>query len=154
MNELDYIIIGVIAISSLISVVRGFLKEAFSLGVWVLASTLTFMFAHRFSVFMPGFVENSLIRLIATAVVIFLFVLFSGAIVNHFIYKAAAKVGLSGTDRLLGVLFGVARGVIILIVLVMLAQLMSLPQTDLWQASLLVDYLVFAVTWLQSHLAL
>lgn len=152
MAELDYFIIAVITLSSFISVVRGFLKEALSLGGWILAGTVTLMLSPRLSVFLSGFVDSPTIRIAITAVVLFVLVLFAGDIVNHLIHKAMARVGLSGTDRLLGVVFGIARGVIILVVLVMLAGLTPLPREHWWQASFLIDYFVFAAIWLQSHL--
>ena len=152
MSELDYFIVVVVVVSSLFSVVRGFLKEALSLVIWVLAGAVAFTLSPYFSSFVPGFVDSPTVRLGAVALVLFLCTLFAGGIVSQWIYKAAAGVGLSGTDRLLGVLFGVARGVVILTVLVMLASLTALPQEHWWQTSLLIEYFVSAAVWMQPYL--
>jgi len=97
---IDYILLAIVAISCAVSVWRGFLKEVFSLGAWVLAGFCTFTFSSRLSVFVPDAVESPTVRLGITALVIFLVTLFSAGTVNYLIHKAADRVGLSGTDRL------------------------------------------------------
>ncbi|MEM7206758.1 MAG: CvpA family protein [Pseudomonadota bacterium] len=152
MNGLDYVILGIITVSSLISVWRGFLKEIFSLGAWIAAGIVTFTFAGTVAVLVPDFVQSPTLRLAIAAFVLFVATLFLGGVVNYLIHKAMAKVGLTGTDRLLGLLFGIARGVIIVLVIVLLAGLTPLPQESWWQNAVLIDYFVSATLWLQSYL--
>ena len=152
MSELDYFIIGIVAVSSLVGMVRGFLKEALSLIVWVSAGVVAFTLSPRLSSFVPDFIDDPTVRLGITGLVLFLCTLLAGGFVNHLIHKAAIGIALSVTDRLLGVLFGVARGVMILILLVMLASLTSMPKEQWWQGSSLIEYFMFATGWIQSHL--
>jgi membrane protein required for colicin V production len=152
MTVLDFIIVGIIAISSLISVLRGFLKEAFSLAAWMLAGAAAFMLSPRLSVLVPDAVDSPTVRLGITAVTIFIITLFAGGMINFLIHKAAVKVGLSGTDRLLGVVFGVVRGVVIVVFLIVLAGLTPIPNEIWWQESVLIEHFVEVAGWLQSIL--
>ena len=152
MTAFDYIIIGIIAISCLISVIRGFLKEIFSLGAWVVAGVVTFSVSSRLSALLPDFIQSPTVRLGVAAVVVFVITLLACGVVNYLIHKAVAKVGLTGTDRMLGLIFGVARGVVIVVVLMMLAGLTPIPEESWWQASLLIDYFVPLAEWIQSYL--
>ncbi len=152
MTMIDYIIIGIIVISSLISVIRGFLKEVFSLAAWVLAGVAAFMLSPRMSVLVPDAIESPTVRLGITSVSLFIVTLLAGGTVNFLIHRAAVKVGLSGTDRLLGVVFGVVRGVFIVVFLIMLAGLTPIPRESWWQASILIEYFASVAVWLQSHL--
>ena len=149
---IDYIIVGIIVVSSLISVIRGFLKEAFSLAAWLLAGIVAFMLSPRLSVLVPDAIESPTVRLGITSVTLFIITLFAGGMVNFLIHKAAVKVGLSGTDRMLGVVFGVVRGVVIVVILIMLAGLTPIPNESWWQESVLIEYFVSVAVWLQSVL--
>jgi len=148
----DFVILGIIAVSSLTSVLRGLLKEVFSLCAWIAAGMVTFAFAGTVSVFVPDVVQSPTLRLVIAAIVLFVVTLFAGGWVNRLIHQAMAKAGLSGTDRLLGLLFGIARGVTIVLVLVLLAGLTPLPNEVWWRSSLLIGYFVLATQWLQSYL--
>ena len=152
MSGLDYIIIGIVAISSLISIIRGFMKEVFSLGAWLLAGFATFTLSSRLSVLVPDFIESPTVRLGVTAALVFVVTLLLCGVVNYLIHKAMAKVGLSGTDRALGVIFGVVRGAVIVVVLVMLAGLTPIPQENWWRSSLLVDHFVSTALWIKPYL--
>ena len=152
MTVLDFIIIGIIAVSSLVSVVRGFLKEAFSLAAWVVAGIAAFMLSPRLALLVPDAIESDTVRLGIAAVTIFIVTLLAGGMINFVIHKAAVKVGLSGTDRLLGVVFGVLRGIVIVVILIMLAGLTPIPSESWWQASVLIEYFLSVTEWMQSIL--
>ncbi|MEM7293654.1 MAG: CvpA family protein [Pseudomonadota bacterium] len=152
MTPIDYILLGIVLISCLISVWRGFLKEVFSLGAWILAGFFTFTFSSKVAVILPGFIESPTVRLGVAALLVFILTLITAGTVNYLIQKAVAKVGLSGTDRLLGLLFGLLRAVVIIVVLVLLAGLTPLPQEKWWQEALLLEYFVRASVWIQSYL--
>ena len=152
MTIFDYAIVVIIAISCLVSIIRGLLKEVFSLGAWVIAGFVTFTVSSRLSVLVPGVIESPTIRVAVTAFIVFILTLFLCGAINFLIHKAMAKVGLSGTDRLLGVMFGVVRGVVVVVVLVMLAGLTPIPQESWWRSSLMVGYFVPVAEWIQSYL--
>ena len=69
---------------------------------------------------------------------LFISILLLGALVNYLASKLVAKTGLAVTDRMLGVAFGVARGVVIVAILVLFAGLTPMPQDSWWQSSQLI----------------
>jgi membrane protein required for colicin V production len=75
-----------------------------------------------------------------------------GGLVGYLAGELVAKTGLTATDRALGMIFGVARGVIIVAVLVLLAGLTTLPQDPWWQESLLLKHFQDMALWLRSFL--
>jgi membrane protein required for colicin V production len=62
------------------------------------------------------------------------------------------KTGLAGTDRLLGVVFGVARGAFIVAILVLFAGLTPMPQDAWWHDSRLLGYFQEFALWMRDYL--
>ena len=102
----DYVIIGIIALSAIISVVRGFVKEVLSLLAWGLSFWVALTFSPQLSSFLSNYVETASIRLFAAFAALFIVTLILSALVNHLISTIVEKTGLSGTDRSLGIVFG------------------------------------------------
>ncbi len=147
----DYLIIGIICLSSVVSLIRGFVREAFSLAAWILAFWVSWTFFRDLSVHMP-WVEVPSLRLGAAFVTLFLVTLILGALVNFLIGQLVDKSGLSGTDRIVGVLFGAARGVVLVSILVLLAGLTPFPEDPWWQESGLLGYFSELAVWLRDLL--
>lgn len=101
---IDYAIIAVIAFSSLVSLIRGFVREALSLVTWGCAFFVASHYYTYLSVWFTGF-EDELVRNGIAIAVLFIATLIVGAIVNFVIGQLVEKTGLSGTDRVLGRLF-------------------------------------------------
>ena len=148
----DYLIIGIILISAAISIVRGFIKEVLSLVIWVLAFWVGLTFANNLATLLIDYVDNPSIRIFSAFFALFAVTLILGALVNHLISELVEKTGLSGTDRALGVIFGILRGVAIVTVLVLLAGVTPMPQDDWWQNSLLIEHFQKLAIWLQNFL--
>jgi len=118
---IDYVIIGIIALSAIISVVRGFVKEVLSLAAWVLAFWVALTFSPQLSVLLSDYIATPSVSLFAAFAALFIVTLILSALVNHLIAAIVEKTGLSGTDRMLGVIFGLLRGAAIVTLLVLLA---------------------------------
>lgn len=118
----DYIIIGVIGLSALISLIRGFVREALSLAVWVLAFFVAWTFFRELAQHLTWFSLPS-VRLGVALAILFLTTLLVGGLVNYLVGQLVDKTGLTGTDRLIGMLFGAARGVLLVTLLILLAGL-------------------------------
>jgi membrane protein required for colicin V production len=147
----DYVIIGIIGLSALISLIRGFMREALSLAAWVLAFWVAWTFFRELAVQLDWFTVPS-VRLGAAFVLLFIATLMLGALVNFLVGQLVEKTGLSGTDRMIGVLFGAARGAVLVAILVLLAGLTPLPNDPWWKESHLIVYFQELAVWLKELL--
>ena len=145
MNWADWAIVGVLGLSALISVVRGFIKEAVSLLIWLAAAVVASVFHERLAVWLVDFIGTPSLRLVAAWIALFVSVLIVGGLINFLLGQLVKATGLSGTDRLLGIVFGVARGLIIVMaVLIFLPQVVPVTQDPWWHESVLIpEFLKF-----------
>ena len=152
MAWLDILILGIILLSALISLVRGFVREAFSLAVWVLAFWVSWSFFRDLEVPLQAWIESPTVRLGVAFAVLMIATLVVGGLVNFLIIQLVERTGMSGTDRLIGMVFGAARGVLLVAVLVLLAGLTPMPEEDWWLHSTLVGYFQELAYWLRDLL--
>jgi len=148
----DYILLVVIAISALLSLWRGFIMEAISLVSWIVALWVAVIFFQDLANLMADWIDTPSIRDITAFAILFVGTVLVGALVNYLAGQLVAKTGLTATDRALGMLFGIARGIVIVAVLVLLAGLTALPQDSWWQESLLLGHFQDMALWLSSFL--
>ncbi|MCB1668535.1 MAG: CvpA family protein [Porticoccaceae bacterium] len=148
MNWADWAILSVLGLSALISVIRGFVKEAVSLLIWVAAAVVASVFYERLAVWLVDLIDPASLRLLVSWVGLFVAVLIVGGLVNFLLGHLVKATGLSGTDRLLGLLFGVARGLIIVMaVLILLPGILPVQQDDWWQQSVLIPEFLRFESW-------
>ncbi|MES9870338.1 MAG: CvpA family protein [Sedimenticola sp.] len=148
---IDYVIIGIIGLSAMISLVRGFISEALSLAVWILAFWVAWTFFRELAVQLDWFTVPS-VRLGAAFAILFIATLMLGALVNFLVGQLVEKTGLSGTDRLIGIFFGAARGAVLIAILVLLAGLTPFPNDPWWKESQLIGYFQELAIWLKTLL--
>lgn len=157
MNWVDYTIVAIIIISALISLARGFMTEALSLVGWILAFWVAIKYTQPFSTFLVDTVTIPALRHGLAFFALFVATLLVVALVNFLIGQLVDKTGLTGTDRMLGMVFGIARGVVVIAVLVLLAGLTAFPEQPWWRASVLIEHFqVVAVEirkWLPPDIA-
>ena len=149
---IDILIIGIIALSAIISLVRGFVQEAFSLATWVAAFWVAWFAFRPLAATMEGWIDVPSIRLGVAYGLLLLTVLILGAVINHFMRLLVLSTGLSGTDRLIGVFFGAARGAVVVAILILLAGLTPFPEDHWWHESLLIPYFQEMAQWLKQFL--
>lgn len=149
---IDYIIIGIIAFSILVSLLRGFVREVLSLGSWVVA----FIVASQFYPYLAAYltqIESMYIRNGTAIGILFVLTVIVGAIVNYVISQLVDKTGLSGTDRVLGAIFGLVRGALIVAALLFFMDTFTnFEQTDWWKESQLIPYFGFIIEWFFQQL--
>lgn len=153
----DYVALGIVALSLLIGVWRGVVSEILALLAWVAAFLAARTWAAPVGDFVATGLNESAWRQIAgfVAVAVGVLVLFAlGRWLASLFLKA---VGLAPLDRMLGALFGIARGVLIVWGLVLLAGVTALPQQQWWRQALLAPPLetaaLAAKPWLPPDLA-
>ena len=150
MSWLDIIIIGVIALSALISLIRGFVKESISLISWIVAGIIAFRYFSPMAGLLEPYVTSPTVRGVAGFAILFISTLVIGAIVNFIMSQLVSKTGLSGTDKALGVVFGGARGVLIVTMIVLLASLTPMPEAQWWQDSAMVGFFQQLAEWVKG----
>jgi membrane protein required for colicin V production len=133
----DYAVLGILGASILLSLMRGFVREALGLASWVVALFLARSYAVTVAHMLPNAIPNESLRMLAGFVIVFLATLLVTSLLTIFVSELVKKMGLSVMDRGLGALFGIARGVLIVGVLVMLGGLTSLPQRPEWRDAML-----------------
>ncbi|WP_027859095.1 CvpA family protein [Marinobacterium jannaschii] len=147
MNWADWTIIAIIAISSLFSLKRGFVKEALSLATWVAALIVARIFSASLETVLVPYIETPSLRLMAAFAILFVATLVVGALINQLVSMLVHATGLSGTDRVLGIAFGAARGGLLAIVLVALVGMTPAIQDPWWADSRLIPHLVLMESW-------
>jgi membrane protein required for colicin V production len=152
MSWIDLVILGVILLSSLISLVRGFVKESISLATWLLAGFVALSYHQVLAEMLAPYIESPTIGLVVAFGILFLSTLIVGAIINFMISQLVNKTGLSGTDKTLGVIFGAARGVLIVAMVVLFAGLTPIPSEPWWQESMMIEHFSGIADWIRNLL--
>jgi len=150
MAWIDLAIIGIIVLSALISLIRGFVKESISLVTWVVAGLLALRYYGPMADLLEPFINSVTLRQWVGGGILFLATLVVGAIVNFIVSQLVSKTGLSGTDKALGVVFGGARGVLIVTMVVLLASLTPMPEASWWQDSVMIEFFQQLAQWLKG----
>ena len=135
MVTLDYIIIGIVLISAIAGLMRGFLLTVCSLVTWVLAVWLSWKLAPSLVPHLGGALRVEPYGLWASRAIFFLAILVVGAIIGAIVKHFVRMSLFSGTDRFLGFLLGLARGVVMLGVLAILGQTLRLDREAWWRHS-------------------
>ena len=152
LNWADYAIIITILLSIVISLVRGFVREAMSLASWILALWVGITFSPALASLLEAFIKPPPLRMVVAFFILFAITLILGAIINFVICQFVKKTGLSGTDRMLGMVFGLGRGVILVALLLLVGGLSSLDNDSWWTTSVLIPKFSGMVTWIQGFL--
>ncbi|WP_191603389.1 CvpA family protein [Marinomonas algicola] len=150
---LDWVIFIVILVSSLLSLRRGFIKEVFSLITWAMAFAISVKFSTQLQSLLIDQIQNDQVRYIASFLILFISSLCVGALISHLLGSLVHVTGLSSTDRILGMVFGFARGSLIVIAVISLLSLSSaITENEFWQESKLTPRLVLFKDWARDML--
>ena len=152
MTGLDFFVLAVFALSILLGLVRGGVKEILALAAWIVAFFVAKLFADQASGLLPVTLTNPQLRHWAGFALVFLLVMAIAMLLTMLVAASLKAIGLGIFDRLLGGIFGTARGLIIVLVLVFIAGLTTLPKTKIWRESLFAPCLVRLVVQIQPWL--
>ena len=150
LNGVDWFIIVVLSVSTVLSLWRGFVREALSLLGWVAAFVVAHLFVDQLAAQLATLIANITGRYIAAYAILFVGTLVLFNLIVHLAVKLVRVTGLSVLDRVLGTVFGFARGVIIVLVLAYVVQQLVPPDEQAWlHQSVLMPHLNMLVDWVQ-----
>jgi membrane protein required for colicin V production len=153
MNWLDICVIVVIALSLLFGLWRGFVREVISVLTWIAAIVIARIYSPPLAPVFSSLTENETAQyFIAFALLCFL-TLIVGAIINHFMTKLINMARMQLTDRILGSVFGVARGVLIVAVLVFFTSNFY-SEESWWLQSSTIPHIEYVIDWSLSILGI
>jgi membrane protein required for colicin V production len=148
MNWADWTILAIVVISTLIGLSRGFVREVLSLLTWVAAFVVAMMFRDQLAPLLSNLVDTPSLQAIAAFAILFIFTLLAGAGLNMTLSAFVDATGLSGTDRVLGMVFGLLRGAVIVLALLILAPALApVSQDSWWRESLLIPHFLEFEGW-------
>jgi membrane protein required for colicin V production len=151
MNWADYCILAVLGLSVLMGLMRGFIGEVLALAGWVLAFWFAWQFGDSVAAHLT-MVDQPSIRMLLGYGLCFLLVLLVCGIVSFLMRKLVAGSGLSGSDRLLGMVFGLVRGLALVTITVLLLGFTPLPRDPWWHQSQLLPTFQGYAQWLSARL--
>ncbi len=157
MTVFDYAVIFIIGLSVMLSVIRGAVREVLALAAWVLAFLAAQSYTVEIAAMLPDTMSNPSLRLMVGFAVIFLTVLVIMSVIAILCSKLVKASVLSVADRCLGAVFGLARGFLMVLILVLLGGLTSLPKQPTWKdaqfSSQLERVATYVKTWLPEGLS-
>lgn len=133
MNELDYAVIALVAMSVIVGMVRGAIREIINVAGWILALILAGTFAQNLAIYFADWMTEPAYRLIVAWLAIFLVVLVISALLASLASELVRKLGLGGLNRTFGAFIGLLRGALVLLVLTLAAGMTKFPQSAMWK---------------------
>ena len=152
MTIFDYVFLLILAVSMAISVIRGLSREVLSLASWVGAFFVAKFGAPVVSGWMSGLIDNPKMRIAFSFILVMVAAVLLFSLLSLQIAKVVKMTGLSGTDRALGAFFGLARGVLVAVVLVLILSLTPLPRESWWRNAFFRYPLETMASWMQPRL--
>ena len=137
MTAFDYVVITILVASIVISTLRGLVKEILSLVSWLVAFVVANRYGADMAALLPDQVPPGTVRLVCGFAILFIGTIVLGALVNLAVAHIIRVLGLRIVDRGLGGVFGLARGVLIVMTLVILCGLTDLPRQPVWRDAVL-----------------
>jgi len=152
MNGFDLAMVAVVAASALFAYVRGVIRELIALATWVVGVVAAIEFAGALAGMFPELDVAPVVKQAFAFAAILLAVMIIGAVVARLLSGVVRAIGLGFVDRMLGAAFGVARGLLVIVVFALIAGLTALPKRDWWQNSTLGQPLASAALSLKPYL--
>jgi membrane protein required for colicin V production len=150
LTAVDWVIIAVLAVSTLLSLWRGFAREALSLAGWVVAFILANLFVEPVASLLAGLIANITGRYVAAYAIIFVGTLILAGVLVKLTAQVVRATGLTVLDRVLGTVFGFARGIILILVFVFVLRQLVPPGDLQWlDQSRLMPHIDMLAYWAQ-----
>lgn len=158
-NGLDYVILGLLFLSVAIGITRGFVKEVISLIAWVAAFVISTLYSIKVAVLFSGGSDATggnpiesvpMVSVVISYLVLFFGILICGSIIKWIVNSIVEGGGLGLVNRLLGAIFGFARGCVIILIALFFLAFTALTMHSLWKDSKMVAVFHPGVTWMNK----
>jgi membrane protein required for colicin V production len=130
---LDWLFIALLVVTTLTGFLRGLVREALGLAVWIIALLAARLLAQPVADLMTGIIDNPDGRLVLAFVLVILAVILIGGVVIRLLHAAVEWVGMGWFNRLMGAAFGAAKGAAILVLATIVISLTPLAEFEAWQ---------------------
>jgi membrane protein required for colicin V production len=152
MTWVDYSIVAALVVSVLMGLWRGFIAEVLAIVCWVLAFWVAYAFGGALAEKFAASISVPSARLLLGYAICFIAVILAGAIVGFVLRKLVQSSGLTGSDRMLGMVFGLARGLVLVTLSVLLLGFTPFPRDSWWHESRLLPSFQISAEWLSARL--
>jgi len=139
MSTADIVILCLIALPTIVGIFYGFLNIVFSLLSWAVSLGLSIKLVPYFSPLLENYVDTPILRIILAFIALFILSLLIMSGISYLIVKLLGRSGLTATDRILGLFFGMGLGGLIVAIIILLAGFTAFPQEPWWEESKLVE---------------
>jgi membrane protein required for colicin V production len=137
MTLFDYAVLAITGFSVVLGVMRGLVREVMALAAWVVAVIAASVFSGDVAPLLAGQIADEHWRVLAAVVAVFLGTLVVMSLIALMVSRLIQSAGLGAEDRLLGGIFGLARGLLVVLTFVLLAGLTPLPRQPVWKDAML-----------------
>lgn len=152
LNWVDWAILALILVSGGFGAMAGFIKEFLGLVIWLIAGVISWRYASVLAVELAPWLELESTRVMAAAGILFMLTLLVGGLVSHLLNLLVQATGLKGTDRFMGLIFGILRGLCILVILAGILRLAPVQNDPWWRQSVLLPELTRVADWAMARL--
>lgn len=152
MNWLDFVFIGILSLSIIISLFRGLIREVLSLFIWAGSFWVAYTFVDVGANALTTYVDLPSARHLIAFVGLFIAALVIGGMINFVVGKLIKKTGLSGTDRFFGMFFGALRGLVAVVAITFFVNATPLSEDPWWQESQLAPHFVKVSEWVRTNM--
>jgi membrane protein required for colicin V production len=149
-TEIDILIAIILLVSILIGAMRGIVREVIALVFWIAAVWSAWVFGPLIEPHLGGLLSGPQVRIWVARLIVFVVVLCVGALVGFIMGLLSRHSGLGWLDRLMGMMFGFVRGMVLLGVLAICGELLQLQQEPWWHKSIMIPHCVTVGDWLRS----
>jgi membrane protein required for colicin V production len=157
MTVFDYAVLTIIGLSIILSIMRGMVREVLSILGWIAAFYVARTYVDQLLPMMPSNIPTEALRVLAAFLVLFLATLLLASLLSIALSALVKRIGLNWLNRLFGSVFGVARGVLIVGVLVLLAGLTDMPKDARWRNAMFSApfeaMVIAALPWMPASIA-
>lgn len=151
LNALDYAILFVVVVSTLLSLKRGLFREVVSLLVWVIAIIVSIVFYQQLAIVLEPYIESVSVRVLTARFLLFAFCIVLGSVFIGLMGHLIKATGLGHLDKGLGMVFGALRGALLVILGIMLGKaFLPLDQETWWQQAVLIPHFERLEVWVST----